>query len=77
MGAVRVTVIPGAYQPRPAHIHYKVLQNGKTVLTSQMYFKEPDKDEKLPSLTTQIDLQTVDLKQLTNGEFEAFFRIVL
>ena len=32
------TIVPGEYEPRPRHIHYKVKQDGKTLLTSQFYF---------------------------------------
>ena len=34
------TVLPGEYNPRPRHIHFKVKQNKATVLTSQFYFSE-------------------------------------
>ncbi|HKJ13321.1 MAG TPA: hypothetical protein VJ988_00515, partial [Desulfobulbales bacterium] len=68
---------PGAYNPRPAHIHYKVLQEGKVILTSQIYFRELSDQTRLPSMTSQIELQTVDLTSTKDGEFEAFFRIVL
>ncbi len=71
------TILPGAYEPRPAHIHYKVLQEGKVILTSQIYFIEPSEGTRLPSMTSKIELQTVDLKPIKDGEFEAFFRIVL
>jgi len=71
------TIVPGAYNPRPAHIHYKVLQEGKVILTSQIYFRELSDQTRLPSMTSQIELQTVDLKPINDGEFEAFFRIVL
>jgi len=71
------TIIPGAYEPRPAHIHYKVLQDGEVILTSQIYFLKPDKQTRLPSMTSQIELQTTDLKPTATGEFEAFFRIIL
>ncbi|MFC1843664.1 hypothetical protein ACFLZ5_02625 [Thermodesulfobacteriota bacterium] len=71
------TFVPGAYNPRPAHIHYKVLQDGKTILTSQIYFIGTDEHEKIPSMTPQNELQTVKLKKITTGKFEAFFRIVL
>ncbi|UCD65663.1 MAG: protocatechuate 3,4-dioxygenase [Deltaproteobacteria bacterium] len=70
------TVVPGAYQPRPAHIHYKVLKDGKVLLTSQIYFMEPSNRDR-PSKTSRIELQRADLKQIKKGEFEAFFRIVL
>ena len=73
------TIIPGAYKPRPAHIHYKVLQDGKVILTSQIYFRERNEQERtrLPSMTSQIEAQTADLKATNDGEFEAFFRIVI
>jgi protocatechuate 3,4-dioxygenase, beta subunit len=71
------TVVPGAYEPRPAHIHYKVLKDGKILLTSQIYFMKPIERDKLPSLTSRIELQTTDLIPTKSGEFEAFFRIVL
>jgi protocatechuate 3,4-dioxygenase beta subunit len=71
------TVVPGAYQPRPAHIHYKVLKDGKVLLTSQIYFMEPSDRTKLPSMNSRIELQTADLNPTAKGEFEAFFRIVL
>ena len=71
------TIVPGAYNPRPAHIHYKVLQEGKVILTSQIYFRELSDQTSLPSMTSQIELQTVDLTSTNDGEFEAFFRIVL
>ena len=28
------TIVPGSYEPRPAHIHYKILQDRKVILTS-------------------------------------------
>lgn len=34
------TIIPGEYEPRPRHIHFKVKQNGATILTSQFYFSD-------------------------------------
>ena len=71
------TVVPGAYEPRPAHIHYKVLKDGKVTLTSQIYFMKPSDKTRLPSMTSGIELQTVDLESDANGEFEAFFRIVI
>lgn len=32
------TILPGRYEPRPMHIHFKVLIAGQVVLTSQFYF---------------------------------------
>ena len=34
------TVQPGYYEPRPRHIHVKVKQDGRTLLTTQFYFEE-------------------------------------
>ena len=34
------TILPGRYEPRPRHIHYKVKQGGETLLTSQFYFSD-------------------------------------
>lgn len=34
------TILPGEYEPRPRHIHFKVNLDGETVLTSQFYFSE-------------------------------------
>lgn len=71
------TIIPGAYTPRPAHIHFKVLQDGKVILTSQIYFLDPVRESRRFSLTSQGALQTVELKKTKNGEFEAYFQIVI
>ena len=35
-----LTLKPAPYEPRPAHIHFKVKMNGITLLTSQFYFPE-------------------------------------
>ena len=71
------TIVPGAYHPRPAHIHYKVLKDGKLILTSQIYFTKPAEGAKAPSLTGQMELQTVALKPTAKGEFEAYFQIII
>ena len=71
------TIVPGAYEPRPAHIHYKVLQAGTVILTSQIYFRDHAKASDRFSMTPEVELQTVDLKAADNGEFTAFFRIVI
>lgn len=71
------TVVPGAYEPRPAHIHFKVLDDEKVLLTSQIYFMTTSDRARLPSMGSLIELQTTDLKPSEKGEFEAFFKIVL
>ena len=32
------TILPGRYEPRPQHIHVRVLVDGRAVLTTQFYF---------------------------------------
>jgi protocatechuate 3,4-dioxygenase beta subunit len=71
------TIIPGAYEPRPAHIHFKVIQENKVILTSQIYFRQPEGRNGVPSTASGIDLQTVDVKPASQGEYETFFRIVI
>ena len=34
------TIVPGEYEPRPRHIHFKVKQDDATLLTSQFYFSD-------------------------------------
>lgn len=33
------TILPGQYEPRPRHIHFKVKLNREELLTSQLYFE--------------------------------------
>jgi len=71
------TLVPGKYEPRPAHIHFKVWLAGQAALTSQMYFSNhPDENISGGPVITD-PLQTIELHQKTPGTFEAFFRIVL
>ena len=67
------TLVPGAYNPRPAHIHFKVWIDGRVRLTSQIYFK--NKEELNQPATPEP--QTVELRKNNAGEYEAFFQIVL
>ncbi len=34
------TILPGQYEPRPPHIHFKVKLEGQELLTSQFYFSD-------------------------------------
>lgn len=67
------TIIPGAYAPRPPHIHFKVWVDGKVRLTSQIYMNLKPSTPRSPKL----DLQTIDLQTKQTGEFEGFFQIVI
>ena len=59
------TYIPGAYRPRPSHIHYIVWQNGRRALTSQIYFR------------ASRGVQTADLRPDGPGRFVTDYRIVI
>ena len=72
-----ITLVPGRYPSRPAHIHYKVWRAGQAVLTSQIYFTNyPEEKKENGSLTTN-PLQTVELRKTPSGSYETFFRVVL
>lgn len=72
------TLVPGDYNPRPAHIHFKVWIDGKLYLTSQMYFRNLllGMEEGVKQSDTN-KLQTVDLHKKDDGNYTAFFQIVL
>jgi protocatechuate 3,4-dioxygenase beta subunit len=72
------TLVPGAYQRRPAHIHYKVWQDGRVLLTSQIYIStSPDTAKPLSTTPTAIESQTIALEPGGAGVFKCFFQIVL
>lgn len=70
------TLVPGAYPPRPAHIHFKVWVDGRVRLTSQMYICKPEQtaEECLPDINR---LQRLELEKKAPGEYTGSFRIVL
>jgi hypothetical protein len=50
------TLLPGIYEPRPRHIHFRVKQNGQILLTSQFYFDIPNGESSSPNRSLQIPL---------------------
>lgn len=65
------TLLPGEYEPRPAHIHFKVWVGQEEVLTSQMYIsKDPTK-----TLPVRKPLR-LEVTKTDPGEYTGFFRIV-
>lgn len=70
------TYVPGAYGRRPAHIHYKVWQDGKRLLTSQAYFRETGGTRGASRDPSQSDLQTVSLESGRDG-LSSFLRVVI
>ncbi len=72
------TLLPGMYEPRPAHIHFKVWDNNKNILTSQLYFSNhPAEIKSMSNRPSTNELQTAELKKTDPGHFAAFFQIVL
>ncbi|MGI9585461.1 MAG: intradiol ring-cleavage dioxygenase [Acidimicrobiia bacterium] len=50
------TVNPGRYEPRPRHIHVKVIVGGNAVLTTQIYFSDdPDAGEDNKALVADVE----------------------
>ena len=63
------TILPGLYEPRPRHIHFKVKQNGSTLLTSQFYFSEDIADVQDEGMFRAVgDSGELLLLQLVQGE---------
>ena len=49
------TINPGYYEPRPRHIHFKVVIDDAVVLTSQIYFSDdPEASGESPSLVAAV-----------------------
>ncbi len=63
------TVTPGEYEPRPRHIHFKVIQNGATLLTSQFYFSQDIAQVENEGMFAQVgDSGDLLLLQLVQGD---------
>ena len=73
------TIVPGAYAPRPAHIHFKVWVDGQVRLTSQIYFANypSQSDSTRFSRNPGLALQTVRLESTKDNEFNAYFQIII
>ena len=46
------TILPGEYEPRPRHIHFKVKLNGNELITSQFYFAGQNSGQPDPLVVT-------------------------
>jgi protocatechuate 3,4-dioxygenase beta subunit len=66
------TIIPGKYEPRPAHIHFKVWVDDKVVLTSQMYIVKGETNP--PQIN---ELLALRVTKNNDQKYHGFFRIVL
>ena len=65
------TIIPGEYEPRPPHIHFKVWVDEKVVLTSQMYVVMGKNSSSYVN-----ELLKLDVTKNNEGEYSGLFRIV-
>lgn len=70
------TYVPGAYGRRPQHIHYKVWQDERRSLTSQVYFRETGGTQGASRDPSRSELQTVALESGRDG-LVAHLRVVI
>ena len=63
------TILPGQYEPRPRHIHFKVKLDGNTLLTSQFYFSGY---EGAPPLT-QPEMLNVNLTKVEDDSYASAY----
>lgn len=70
------TYVPGAYGRRPAHIHFKVWQDDRRLLTSQAYFRETGGTQGKSRYPSSGELQTVALEPGSDG-LTSFLRVVI
>ena len=61
------TYVPAAYGRRPAHIHYKVWQNRRRILTSQVYFRNHEDAHNASRLQRKPESQIVTLTPIDGG----------
>lgn len=71
------TYVPGAYNPRPAHIHFKIWENRRLLLTSQTYFAELGGSQGKSRSPRYSDLQTVSLKDIGDNELHSYLQVVI
>ena len=72
------TYVPGRYSARPAqHIHYKVWQDRKELLTSQLYFADLGGARGLARSESAAALQTVSLDRIDDNNVAADLQIVI
>jgi len=63
------TIVPGQYEPRPVHIHFKVRFEGKELLTSQFYFE----GYAGAGVSREPDALTVQLNQVADGAYSVAY----
>lgn len=70
------TYLPGAYNRRPAHIHYKIWHQRRHLLTSQMYFEQTGGTRGASRNAAKADLQTVTLRP-EGDELSCYLQVVV
>ena len=71
------TLIPVPYAGRPPHIHVKIFQGRRELLTSQLYLKEKTGDGGLSlNIANQAEL-AIDPKEVSADHFQAEFDFVI
>ena len=65
------TIIPGKYEPRPPHIHFKLWVEDKVVMTSQMYIAAGENDS-----SGIHELLKLNVTKNKEQQYYGFFRIV-
>ncbi|MED5407005.1 MAG: protocatechuate 3,4-dioxygenase [Pseudomonadota bacterium] len=71
------TLIPVPYAGRPPHIHVKIFQGRRELLTSQLYLKEKTGDGGLSlNIANQAEL-VIDPKEVSADHFQAEFDFVI
>jgi protocatechuate 3,4-dioxygenase beta subunit len=68
------TIMPGFYEPRPRHIHFKVKKDGQTVLTSQFYFVEDVNAAQLGTGGEMILLELTDAQNANGNAIKLAFK---
>ena len=71
-----LTLMPGRYGWRPAHIHFKVWRGSQHLLTSQLYFQQRGGTEG-KSMNSSGTMQTVRLTRGRGTDLACFYRIVI
>lgn len=71
------TLVPGRYEPRPRHIHFKVKKDGQTVLTSQFYFSEDVDAGQLGPAGEMLLLDLNDAQDASGNQMKLAFKDIV
>jgi len=73
------TLLPGHYTGRRPHIHFKIWQGDRTLLTSQIYFSNHPENHKMPfwEKRRNRDGQLTELLNISEGNYSCYFPVIL